>query len=106
MPLKQSQNKPMVKIKISDNLIALSGELTQLTITKSLQHKAKKFFANSSLVVDLGHIDKVDTAGLAWLLTLIEQAAQHSCEICFHNVSPELTRLAKLSAVDTFLPIK
>jgi phospholipid transport system transporter-binding protein len=93
-----------VEITINAKDIALFGELTQETITQSLENKSKAFFTNKSLVINLAGINKVDTAGLAWLLTLVELASVNSCSIGFTHLSEELQKLAKLTAVDAFLP--
>lgn len=93
-----------VEITINDKDIALFGELTQETITQSLENRSKAFFTNKSVVINLAGINKVDTAGLAWLLTLVELASESSCSIGFIHLSEELQKLAKLTAVDAFLP--
>ncbi|XQW84566.1 STAS domain-containing protein [Thalassotalea piscium] len=93
-----------VEITINENDIALAGELTQDTITQALEKKSADFFKNKSIVIDLAGIVKVDTAGLAWLLTLVELASIKDCKIEFTHLSQELKNLAKLTAVDAFLP--
>jgi phospholipid transport system transporter-binding protein len=96
----------MVNIKIEGEQLLLSGELTLLTITKALESKLKSFFNGPSLTVNLNEISKIDTAGLAWLLTIVEQALVRSCQLRFINVSPELIKLAQLTSVEPFLPIE
>ncbi|MGB1199141.1 MAG: STAS domain-containing protein [Thalassotalea sp.] len=93
-----------VEVSINDNDVALAGELTQRTITQALEKKSIQFFKNKSVNVDLAGVQKVDMAGLAWLLTLVELALRHACAIKFINLSTELQNLAKLTSVDSFLP--
>ncbi len=95
-----------VDVKIENDLISLSGHLTQQTITSTLEKQAKQFIDGQTLVVDLAAVDKVDTAGLAWLLTLVELANGRQCQIHFKNLSQELRNLSKLTAVDSFLPVQ
>ncbi|XPF92724.1 STAS domain-containing protein [Colwellia sp. RE-S-Sl-9] len=82
------------------------GELSMNTIDIAFENKTVDTFHNKSLVVDLGGIVKADTAGLAWLLRLVEEAKKTKSEISFHNIPQDLLKLAKLSAVDLFLPTK
>lgn len=93
-----------VKITVNDNDIALAGELTQSTITLALEKKSQAFFHKNNVIINLAGIVKVDTAGLAWLLTLVELASKNTTTICFTHLSTELQSLAKLTAVDSFLP--
>ncbi|WP_189378415.1 STAS domain-containing protein [Thalassotalea profundi] len=93
-----------VEITMNDNDISLVGELTQQTISHALEKKAKAFFQKKNVVINLAGIKKVDTAGLAWLLTLVELASINTCTIGFTHLSEELQNLAKLTAVDAFLP--
>jgi phospholipid transport system transporter-binding protein len=51
-------------------------------------------------------VSQVDTAGLAWILLLIELAASKACHISLINLPEDLLKLATLSAVDTLLPIE
>ena len=53
----------------------------------------------------MAKVNQIDTAGLAWILLLIELAAAKSCDISLMNLPDDLLKLAKLSAVDTLLPI-
>ncbi|GAA5138276.1 STAS domain-containing protein [Thalassotalea piscium] len=93
-----------VKITMNDDGIALAGELTQATITQALEKQSVRFFEQKNVTIDLAGIVKVDTAGLAWLLTLVELASSQSSKVCFTHLSTELQNLVKLSAVDSFLP--
>ncbi|WOH35861.1 STAS domain-containing protein [Thalassotalea fonticola] len=84
---------------------ALSGHLTR----QSISGKQDKFFAklskNKTQDIDLSEVSKFDTAGLAWLLALIEYANSQQTEITYSQVPIELVKLAKLSGVQALLPI-
>jgi len=53
--------------------------------------------------ISLAETTQVDTAGLAWLLLLIETAQKANCQLSFVHLSHDLLKLAQLSAVDDFL---
>lgn len=83
----------------------LDGELTRTSITPLFEKKSLEITSQKMSIVDLSKVKKVDTAGLAWLLVLVEQAKSKSCKLSFEFLPQDLLKLAKLSAVDTFLPI-
>jgi phospholipid transport system transporter-binding protein len=93
-----------INLTFSDDKATLVGELTRITITKSFEKKSKTLFFASKMSVDLSKVKKVDTAGLAWLLCILEQATLNSCQLTFTHIPQELHKLATLSGVDSFLP--
>ncbi len=93
-----------ISIQLSQNTISIQGELTRHTLTKVTDKKVKSLLGQTSTVVDLQQVNKVDTAGLAWLFYLLEQAQQVNCQLHFANLPTKLDNLIKLSGVDGFLP--
>lgn len=83
----------------------LVGDLTRHTVPTLAHSIGSQLFNQSSSILDLSQVNKVDTAGLAWLLALLEQAEHKTCEVIFANFPAELVKLAQLSGVDTFLPV-
>ena len=92
--------------KLEDKTALFSGELSRLTINKSFENELYQAFANKDIVIDLINLNKVDTAGLSLLLMFVENAKKTNNEISLHNIPNDLLKLAKLSAVDFFLPTK
>lgn len=85
--------------------LILQGELSRHTI-EGKQDKVFRVIGDSNKqTVCLSKVDNVDTAGVAWLLTLLEYAQNHKVELTFSNMSDELIKLAKLSQVIDILPI-
>jgi len=100
----------MVKFTVSDLNATIEGQLTRHTVPLLSNKKSKALFNNAlvkkhTALLDLSKVTKTDTAGLAWLLSMVEKANQLSCELKFTNVSQDLIKLAKLSSVDAFLPV-
>ena len=94
-----------ITLTISETRAALTGDLTRITVAQFSKKTFQQLFSRDAIALDFAKVDKVDTAGLAWLLLLIEQANKHGCQLNFIHLPSGLVKLAKLSAVDMFLPI-
>lgn len=95
----------MFHFKLNDGQLCLQGQLTRHTLQKKNYQQINQALQTSALVINLKEVKKTDTAGLAWLLYLIEQAKKNNCNLSFVHASHELIKLAKLSNADTLLPI-
>ncbi|GAA0860212.1 STAS domain-containing protein [Aliiglaciecola litoralis] len=60
---------------------------------------------NQKVTLDLAEVDQVDTAGLAWLVHLTRACHQQKVELNLANVPESLINLAKLSNLETVLPL-
>jgi phospholipid transport system transporter-binding protein len=96
----------MIDVKQVEQTAIFSGALTRATITRAFDKQNRQLVENKRMVLDLAKISQIDTAGLAWILLLIELAASKTCHISLINIPDDLLKLAKLSAVDTLLPIE
>lgn len=96
----------MINIQHTADKAIISGILTRETITRVFEKKSKEIVNHKEITLDLANVIQVDTAGLAWLLMLIELASNKACKISLINLPEDLVKLAKLSAVDNFLSIK
>ncbi|MGB1262705.1 MAG: STAS domain-containing protein [Cognaticolwellia sp.] len=96
----------MINVQQTEQKAIFSGALTRVTITRGFDKKYRSLVRNKSITLDLAKVSKIDTAGLAWILLLVELAANKACQISLVNVSDDLLKLAKLSAVDGLLPIE
>jgi len=91
------------KLQLNGNVLTINGELTRHTITRGFEKTSKKFQSTALTSVDLAQVSRIDTAGLAWLLSLVESAKRAGNELSFSPVSDDLLRLAKLTGVESFL---
>ena len=96
----------MINVQQTDQKAIFSGALTRATITRTFDKQFRPLVNGKSMTIDLAKVNQIDTAGLAWILLLIELAATKACEITLINLPDDLIKLAKLSAVDTLLPIE
>jgi phospholipid transport system transporter-binding protein len=96
-------------LETNDGLsLIVSGELSQLTLQKdcwinfSSQDKAKVVDVDK-LTIDLEKVERVDTAGLAWLLNLKRDLKSHKVASHIKNSPKKLLELATLSNIQTVL---
>lgn len=94
-----------ITLDITENNSELAGELTRKTVLQISKKNIKKLLSQPSLILDLQQVTRIDTAGLAWLFYLLEQASIVSCQLSFSNVPAKLNKLISLSGVEGFLPI-
>jgi phospholipid transport system transporter-binding protein len=104
---------PTITVEQADNKpghFVLRGVLNRETIPQfwpdCLTELAQAQQKSDSLNLDLAGIEHIDTAGLAWLLNLLRDAKQQQIVFSLSNVSPTLLNLAKISDVETFLPLQ
>ena len=90
--------------KVSESL-CVKGTLTRDFISLPLIGEAKVLISQQVSTVDLSEVCQVDTAGLAFLLLLIEEANKTSRPLSFQHLPEDLIKLAELSAVDSFLSV-
>ncbi len=96
----------MIEVQQVDQTAVFNGALTRATITRTFDKKYRKLVDSKRIIIDLAKVSQIDTAGLAWILLLIELAANKTCHLSLVNLPGDLLKLAKLSAVDTLLPIE
>ncbi|WP_019027265.1 STAS domain-containing protein [Colwellia piezophila] len=92
-------------IVLNHGTLAISGELSRHSVAQIKNNEYIKWFDHRAVNVDLRHVSKIDTAGLAWLFYLLEQAMKSSCQLSFSNIPEKLTKLIALSGVDGLLPV-
>jgi len=83
----------------------LVGELTRHTVMQLSKKSIKQLTTQQSTIIDLQQVTRIDTAGLAWFFSLLEQANSNNCQLSFSNIPAKLNKLISLSGVDDFLPV-
>ena len=64
----------IISLNFTTAPVELSGEVTRHSIMQITKKSIKELFSPSSTTVDLAQVTRIDTAGLAWLFYLLEQA--------------------------------
>lgn len=81
----------------------LVGNLGFETAADLLNYDEKLFSGPGAVVLDLGGVTDVDSAGLALLLRWLGVARQLNREVSFDNVPPKLKSLASISDLDDLI---
>ncbi|WP_057832717.1 STAS domain-containing protein [Colwellia sp. TT2012] len=92
-------------IVLNHGTLTISGELTRHSVAEIKKSEYANWFAHGAVNVDLSQVSKADTAGLAWLFYLLEQACRYTCPLSFSHIPEKLTKLISLSGVNGLLPI-
>jgi phospholipid transport system transporter-binding protein len=61
---------------------------------------------NSELEIDLSHVQRSDSAGLALLVEWLRQARQTGKTIRFLNIPAQMLAIARVSCLDQVLPLQ
>ena len=92
-----------LSFSIDDGIIVLRGMIDRNTVPDLLKGIRLDKLNFEQLKLDLSAVDKVDTAGLAWILKVKAHAERAGLALILQQVPPQLTRLAQLGGVDTLL---
>jgi len=80
---------------------ALKGSLTFETVNDVLVEVGLELTKSSDMVIDLAQVEKIDSAGLVFLLESQVLAKKHQQQLHFRHLSPSLISLAQVSnAID------
>tara|TARA_B110000467_G_C18163640_1_gene391087 strand:+ start:382 stop:687 length:306 start_codon:yes stop_codon:yes gene_type:complete len=94
-----------VEFTLKDGVLFINGELSRYSLALISNNNYSSYFEGNKVIVDLSQVTKVDTAGLAWLFYILEQANALSCQLSFASLPPKLHKLIALSGVDGLLPM-
>jgi phospholipid transport system transporter-binding protein len=88
------------------DLLTVNGELTFAAVPDLLEQGAALLAMHSAPVrVDLGGVTRADSAGLALLIEWLRLARARRADIEFRNVPPQMLAIARVSGLDSVLPL-
>jgi phospholipid transport system transporter-binding protein len=91
----------------SDGGFSISGELVFDTVPDLVANGRTMFAADGgTLAVDLAHVSRADSAGLALLIEWRRMAVQRGKTIVFKNVPAQMIAIAKVSGLDALLGLQ
>lgn len=93
-------------IESENEQLVVTGDLTRDNISTQFEKRSYQLINRNSANINLSNVSSVDTAGLAWMLVVVEHANHGNNSIQFIDIPEELQKLAKLSAVAAFLPVQ
>ena len=94
-----------VTFAVNGSNVNVSGELTRHTVMQVTNKELKNLYRHNLVEFDFSQVTHVDTAGLAWLFLVLEQATKHSCQLTFQGLPKKLDKLIELSGVQGLLPV-
>ena len=92
-----------LSFSVEGGIIAVSGFIDRNTAPQLLKGIHLEKLKEQQLTLDLAAVDKVDTAGLAWILKLKAHTEKSGQTLVLKHLPEQLKRLASLSGVDTLL---
>ncbi|WP_416306225.1 STAS domain-containing protein [Neptunicella sp. SCSIO 80796] len=97
-----------LNIVLNDNKqFDFRGALNSANLAQPWQNrKAQWQQIESDLVFDLQGVTAIDTAGLAWLIQLVGECEQQKKSLKLINTPTSLLKLAKMSDVESLLPLQ
>jgi phospholipid transport system transporter-binding protein len=77
------------------------------TVNAVLAESTEQLFAKpaGTIDLDLGAVNRVDSAGLALLLEWMRIARSSNMEIRYHHLPEQLLAIARAGELDTLLPV-
>ncbi|MCZ8529573.1 STAS domain-containing protein [Alteromonas sp. PRIM-21] len=91
--------------------IVVHGQLDRETLSKNFWeslsgNQRSMLVSNKKCQVDLGDVERADSAGLAWLINAVRDAKQNGVSMTLYKMPEKLQKLAKISDADSFLPVE
>jgi phospholipid transport system transporter-binding protein len=82
----------------------LSGDLVIHTVPSVLNESRSIFTQGSETVVDLLHVERIDSAGLALLIEWMRVARQRQLSLRFQNIPGRMWAIAEVCGLEQILP--
>ena len=92
-----------MQIEGEDNEYDLPGNLTYDTVPDLFKRNSPAI--SGSIILNLSHVERVDSAGLALLVEWSCQARERNEQLVLRNVPDQLKSLIDASGLQTILPI-
>jgi len=93
-------------IRLDGKVLRVSGELTFATVTGLLTQSRPLFDqVGGEIEVELGGVERADSAGLAILVEWMRQAGTRGASIQFLHLPEQMLAIAAASEMDSILPL-
>lgn len=83
----------------------VSGDLSFDTVVALLSDSAQEFATFTTLAIDLGGVQRADSAGIALLLEWVRRARRQKKSLSFSRIPPQMSAIIQISNLQTLLPI-
>ncbi|MGI6035782.1 MAG: STAS domain-containing protein [Limnochordia bacterium] len=89
-------------------LVTVKGELDLLTapfFRAQVDQELETFERLSSLILDLGKVDFIDSSGLGAILGRYKRIRQRGGKLLLVNAQPQVQKILELSGLDKIMPL-
>jgi len=86
--------------------LEIHGDLSFDSVPGLWNHCCARFSECNELDIDLGQVERSDSAGLAMLVECLRQAHQSGKTVRFFNITPQMLAIARVSSLDKVLPLQ
>jgi phospholipid transport system transporter-binding protein len=98
---------PQARIETGSNgRVEIHGELNFASVALLWNASRQCLCEDGALDIDLGHVERSDSAGLAFLVECLRHARQSGKTIRFFNIPAQMLAIARVSGLDEVLPLQ
>ena len=95
------------RIEEGDNgRLEIHGDLNFASVALLWNSSFRSLPERDALDIDLSHVERSDSAGLALLVECLRHARQTGKTIRFFNIPAQMLAIARVSALDEVLPLQ
>lgn len=89
----------------SDNVLTVEGDLDVYSVAEAIRQGSKLIRSSKAMtIIDLGKVNKIDSAGLAFVIELMKTARQQKTRIEFKNIPARMRDVAEVYGLSVILP--
>ena len=101
----------LFQVNGSTGCVSVHGDLDHSTLSKNFwecmsAQQCSQLASIGECCIDLGDVERVDSAGLAWLINAIRDGKKRNIEVRLRDLPEKLYKLAKISDVEDLLPVE
>jgi phospholipid transport system transporter-binding protein len=93
-------------IQDAEGRYSLRGGLTFATASEALNETGGLFARRTGLVLDLGGVDRADSAGVALMIEWLRRAKASGVELRYARLPKSLQAIIRVSGVEELIPVE
>ncbi|RFA30295.1 hypothetical protein CAI21_06695 [Alkalilimnicola ehrlichii] len=102
--MRAAELKAELRPSLSAGAFTVQGVMGFSTVTGLLRESQRLFKGQARITVDLGGVERADSAGLALLVEWTRVAQMQGQDIRFVKMSPQMQAIAEVSGLQDVLP--
>lgn len=103
-----ASDTPLTQIEsVGDGVLLVRGDLSFSSVTRVLaQSRPLLSQGSGKLALDLGEVQRADSAGLALLMQWLRMGKEQGLEIRFRHLPEQLLAIARASDLERLIPLE